>query len=267
MDLNRLLECAVDATKAAGGYALTNWSRRREVAQTFAHDVKLALDLESQQVAEAFIRRHFPDHHILGEESPGIHPASTASDQEFEWIIDPIDGTVNFSHGLPLWCCSIAVRSRGQVVAGAVYAPALNELYTAHIESEAECNGTTLHVSTVSTLEKALVTTGLDKNLDPRLPPFEIFRELSLHVQKARIMGVAALDICRVAAGQADGYFENGIYIWDIAAANLIVERAGGRTDIIADLGEGRLRVMASNGLLHHALRDLIVGTIRRHTG
>jgi len=255
-----LLEAARAAAQAAGQHALRNRERRSEVVATFAHDVKLRLDLESQEVAESVLRQRFPHHRIRGEESTG--PAAGPDDGTCEWIIDPIDGTVNFSHGLPLWCCSIAVRAAGRMRAGVVYAPALDECYTATDDGPAECNGRRLAVSSVDSLSTALIMTGLDKGIDPRLPPFEIFRTLSSSVQKARIMGVAALDLCRVAAGQADGYFENGIYIWDIAAAGLIVERAGGQSEILADLGGGRLRHIASNGHIHTALRNLIQSVI-----
>jgi myo-inositol-1(or 4)-monophosphatase len=256
-----LLKAACAAAQAAGQHAWKNRGRRSEVVASFAHDVKLRLDLESQEVAESVLRQFFPHHRIRGEESTG--PADGADDATCEWIIDPIDGTVNFSHGLPLWCCSIAVRAGGRMRAGVVYAPALDECYTATDDGPAECNGRRLAVSSVSSLSAALVMTGLDKGIDPRLPPFEIFRTLSASVQKARIMGVAALDLCRVAAGQADAYFENGIYIWDIAAAGLIVERAGGRSETLADLGGGRLRHIASNGHIHEALRDLIESVIK----
>ncbi len=255
-----LLNAAREAAHAAGQHAWQNRGRRTEVVAAYAHDVKLRLDLESQAVAESVLRRRFPDHRILGEESTGAD--ARPDDGGCEWIIDPIDGTVNFSHGLPFWCCSIAVRAAGRVRAGVVYAPALDECYTATWDGPAECNGRPLAVSAVASLAAALVMTGLDKNIDPRLPPFEVFRALSGAVQKARICGTAALDLCRVAAGQADGYFENGIYIWDIAAAGLIVERAGGRSEILADLGEGRLRHLATNGLLHDPLRALIQSAI-----
>ncbi len=250
-----LLAAAVDAATRAGRHALENLSRRGEATASFAHDVKLHLDVECQAVAERAIRERFPGHAILGEEGS---PAGGGGD--FRWIIDPIDGTVNFSHGLPFWCCSIAAEYRGETVAGTVYAPALGECYTAAAGGPARCNGRILAVSTVASLAQSIVLTGLDKNVNPRLPPFELFRELSAHVQKARIMGAAALDICRVAAGQADGYFETGIYIWDVAAGAFIVRQAGGCAEVMRrDPGpDGRLAFLASNGLIHSALRAVI---------
>ena len=255
-----LLKAAHAAALAAGQHAWRNRERRSEVVAAFAHDVKLRLDVESQEVAESVLRQHYPRHHIRGEESAASDAAP--ENAACEWIIDPIDGTVNFSHGLPLWCCSVAVRAGGRMRAGVVYAPALDECYSATDDGPAECNGRRLKVSAVDSLAAALVMTGLDKGIDPRLPPFEIFRTLSVSVQKARIMGVAALDLCRVAAGQADAYFENGIYLWDIAAAGLIVERAGGRSETLVELDGGRLRHLASNGHIHEALRNLLQSVI-----
>ena len=264
--VNRLLAVAVAAATTAGRHALRNGRRRGESVARFAHDVKLKLDHECQERAERVIRRAYPDHAILGEESTGPRQTSASG---FEWVIDPIDGTVNFSHGQPFWCCAIAACYRGQTVAAAVFAPALNELYTATSHAPARCNGQLLRVSPVARLDHALVMSGLDKSMDPRLPPFEVFRTLSAHTQKTRIAGCAALDICRVARGQADGYFESGIYIWDVAAAGLIAERAGGRGEILQRQDGGRLCFLASNGHIHRPLRALVTGVIgaaaRRH--
>ena len=250
------LEIAVAAARAAGGHARDQRHRRGEAHQLLAHDVKLALDVECQGIAEKILRARAPGHAILGEESVGA--AETADADTPLWIVDPIDGTVNFSHGLPFWCCSIGVRLGTRTLAGAVYAPDMDELYTATADGPALCNGAPLHVSSVAAVSEALIMTGLDKQVDPRLPPFEIFRAISVQAQKARIVGTAALDLCRVAAGQADAYFESGIYVWDIAAAALIVERAGGRTELLGELGHGRLRFLASNGLIHEAVRNII---------
>ena len=251
-----LLAIAVDAARAAGRHACEQRHRRGEAHQRLAHDVKLALDVECQGIAEAIIRKRAPAQAILGEESPG--EAGCVDSGTPLWIIDPIDGTVNFSHGLPFWCCSIAVRLGARALAGTVYAPDLNELYTATADGPALCNGAPLRVSSVAAVSEALIMTGLDKHVDPRMPPFEIFRAISVQAQKARIEGSAALDLCRVASGQADAFFESGIYIWDIAAGALIVERAGGRAELLGELGRGRLSFLASNGLIHEAIRNII---------
>jgi myo-inositol-1(or 4)-monophosphatase len=253
-DPRTLRDGAVEAATTAARYALRHWGRRHEVVGRGAHDVKLRLDLECQALAERLLRRRFPGHAFLGEEGTPL----AAAEGMVEWVVDPIDGTVNFSHGLPFWCCSVAARSGDEVLAGAVYAPALDELYTAAVGAPARRNGRALRVSRERSVSRALVMTGLDKSQDPRRPSFETFRRLSAHVQKARVVGCAAVDLCRVAAGEADAYFESGIYVWDIAAAGLMVRQAGGRTEVLEDLGGHRMRYLGSNGALHAALRRLV---------
>lgn len=250
-----LLEVAVKAARAAGRHAARNLARRQESILVAAHDVKLALDVECQKIAERTILASFPDHAILGEETAG----ETAPDHSpYVWIIDPIDGTVNFSHGLPFWCCSVAVRHKGRTVAGTVFAPALDELYTATGTGPALRNGKPIRVSKTARLEAALVMTGLDQKLSRRMKRLALFKAIAESVRKARVMGAAALDACRVAAGQADAYFESGIYTWDVAAAGLVVERAGGRIETLATPGPHRLVFLASNGRIHQPMQRLI---------
>lgn len=258
--LNQLLEGAVAAVRSAGGHALAHFARRREVVARFAHDIKLKLDEECQQIAQTELAARFPNHAIIGEEDATV---GTRAGAEVEWVVDPIDGTVNYSHGLPFWCCSVAAVREGRTVAGAVYAPCLDACYTARLGGGAFCNGSPIRVSDVAALQEAMVLTGLDKTPDRGFPPFSLFQATSRHVQKARIMGSAALDICRVAHGQADGYFESGIYIWDIAAARLVVAEAGGREEILQRKDHGRLSFVATNGLIHEAYKAILLDALR----
>lgn len=253
LDLDELLSCAERAARKAGLHALQQRHRRNEVIESFAHDVKLKLDQECQAVAEDVIRRRFSDHGILGEESNG-----DISNSETFWIIDPIDGTVNYFHGLPLWCCSVAVQQGKQIIAGAVYAPILDECYTAHAEKTAECNGKTITVSQTKLLDQAVVATGLYKNSQDLSSSMELFKTLSMKTQKLRIMGSAALDICHVACGKTDGYYESGIYLWDMAAGSLIVEQAGGHTEILDQTEGHRVRFMAANRHVFHPLKQVL---------
>lgn len=250
-----LLECAVRAVRAAGRHALANPGRRTESLAVSHHDVKLALDVECQQVAEQAIRDIYPAHAILGEESTG---SSSTGNGEFEWIIDPIDGTVNFSHGLARWCSSVAVRRDSTILAGAVFAPQLDELYTAADGIPSTLNGNPVHVSSANELSASLVFTGFAKDLPEDIETkFQTFRRIAMKAQKTRIMGAAALDICEVACGRGEGYYESGIYIWDIAAAGLIVRQAGGRTDILRKLDAERLIFLATNGKIHEELKAI----------
>ncbi len=248
-----LLACAVEAARAAGRHAVDNEHRRGEVAQTLAHDVKLNLDTECQHKAEAVIRHAYPGHAILGEEG-----GAEGDDETPLWIIDPIDGTVNFSHGLTYWCASIAVQHRGRMVAGAVYAPMMKELYTARADGPALCNDKPIRVSSVKDLASTLALTGLEKTFDAHLGSLAVTREVSLKVQKIRLFGAAALDICHVACGRADAFFESGVYVWDVAAGGLIAERAGGCAEHLKQLGKHRTRYVCSNGHIHDALKSII---------
>lgn len=248
-----LLDCAVAAARAAGRHALRHTKRRREVFALYRHDVKLVLDRECQAVAHGVIRRRFPDHGILGEEKLDSNRAS-----EFLWIIDPIDGTVNFFHGLPIWCVSIAVQAQGRSAAGAVYAPELDEFYTARIGCPALCNGRPIAVSANARLNQALVSTGVGKQTRDNSSYAGLFETLGGRIQKLRILGSAALDICNVARGRTEGFFESGIFIWDAAAGSLIVEQAGGRAEILASGPGHRLALLASNGKIHERLKAIV---------
>jgi len=165
-----LLDCAVAAARAAGDHALRNAARRTDAAVRMRHDVKLRLDIECQAIAEEAVRARFPSHAVLAEEQPEEAQRHEAP-EGFQWVIDPIDGTVNFSHGFPWWCCSVAVRRGEEVLAGAVYAPALGRLYTAAADGPALGDGAPLAVSSVSSLEQALVFTAPDAAARP-LGPF-----------------------------------------------------------------------------------------------
>lgn len=222
-DLPAFQACCIDAVRAAGQHAVKHKPRRVEIHERFSHDVKLKLDHECQAVATDVVLSRYPDDRILGEEG-----SQTGQGNAPEWIIDPIDGTVNFFHGLPWWCNSVAVRIDGRVVAGAVYAAELNMMFAAVDDGAAELNGETLSLRSSIRLADALVITGSEKELAPDSLPMATAQRIAPHVQKIRIMGAAALDICQVASGAADAFYQVGLYIWDVAAAGLIVERAGG---------------------------------------
>jgi len=223
ISLTHLLDVAICAAEAAGNHALQNKDRRKEATETFSHDMKLVLDMECQKIAEGVIAGEFPEHGILGEEDSS--PNSTAA---YEWIIDPIDGTMNYTNGFPYWCNAVAVRYHDKVLAGCVFAPEFGDYFTAHIEDSAKLNGELIRVSDTEHLQDSLIFTGLSKHMESsREPHFDMFHMLALNTQKVRIAGSAALDLCNVAAGRGDGFFETSIYLWDYAAAGLIAEQAG----------------------------------------
>jgi myo-inositol-1(or 4)-monophosphatase len=253
VDFARWQDVAIEAAQAAGFHALNHLNRRHEIAQKFEHDVKLQLDLECQAAAESIVRKYFPEHGILGEEG-----RRTVAREIPRWIIDPIDGTVNFFHGLPLWCSSVALQFEGRIVAGAVFMPELEELYTARIDGPALCNDKPIAPSRAARLADAMILTGLSKHIHENPVAFEMLKELTLLSQKVRVMGSAALDICHVACGKADGYIETGIYLWDVAAAGLVAERAGAHPEIIEELAEYRYRYICTNGKITGEVKDLL---------
>lgn len=252
-----LLECALAAARAAGDHARTHTARRTEVDTRTAHDVKLNLDWEAQEKAAEVIHASYPTHPILGEERSHDRDPSQP-----RWIVDPIDGTVNFSHGWPLWCSSVAVEHQGRTLAGAIYAPDIGATYTATADQPARLNGEVITVSSVDHLAEALIMTDTNKEPCDFAAGTALYGKILYRAQKARVMGSAALDICRVACGQGEGYTALGIYPWDTAAAALILERAGGRFEVIEELGDLRFRVVCSNGRVHAELKALFMETL-----
>ncbi|HMO50932.1 MAG TPA: inositol monophosphatase family protein [Kiritimatiellia bacterium] len=238
-----------EAVIAAGEHAVRHRPRHQEVHTRYAHDIKLALDHECQEVAVEAIRRHAPDAHVVGEEGT----VASAGADGVEWIVDPIDGTVNFFHGLTWWCSSVAVRVDGVIQAGAVYAPEAGLLFDADRFGPARLNERIVRGGGVERLADALAITGSEKELEPGVPPLHAAQTLAPHVQKIRILGAAAIDLCQVASGAADLFFQNGLYLWDIAAAGLIIERAGGCYRQMPSGLPGRYRVLAAG---HPAVAD-----------
>lgn len=224
-----LLEIAEAATRAAGAHALKHYARRAHALKTTDHDVKLELDVECQHVAAGVIKSAFPEHAFLGEE--GGQEEAVAP--EYRWIVDPIDGTVNFSHGLPIWCCSIAVEHRGRSLAGAVFLPMMNELYSARVDAAAHLNGNPIRVSSTKTMRESMVYTGVLKRSDDEGASARVFDRLARDFQKVRILGSAAAELCYVACGRGDAYIETTIHVWDVAAGRLLIERAGGRAQTL----------------------------------
>jgi myo-inositol-1(or 4)-monophosphatase len=246
----QLLEICIEAAKAAGAHALNHLDRREEVIESFDHDVKLVMDRECQTVAEGVVHSYFPDHAVLGEEG------AIETENAVEWVVDPIDGTANYTRGFPYWCCSLAVRYKGNVLAGCVYVPPLNECYSATIDSPALCNGEPIHSSSIPTLKQATFFAGLTKDIDPRAIDF--FGDMAPRVSKIRMLGCAAIDICHVACGRSDGYFEPGLYLWDVAAAGLIARRAGAITSEWPRVEEHGVRFLCSTQSIHSEIKTTV---------
>lgn len=228
------------------------------------HDISLKgpLDLvtEADRAAELLIasrlRSAFPDHDLLGEE--GSRSENTGA--RYRWVIDPLDGTTNFAHGLPTFAVSIALEDAGQPVAGVIYDPMRNELFRAIKGGGATLNGEPIHVSGIEQLQSAILVTGFAHTLEQRRLQGLAWCGLLERVRALRQTGSAALNLCYVAAGRLEGYWERGIQPWDVSAGALLVSEAGGQ---VTDREGGPFNahdrvVVATNGLVHQDLLAIL---------
>ena len=259
MSPSLLLAVAVQAARRASSHAASHAARSHDANAIAHNDVKLKLDEECQSIAIRTILDAFPSHAILAEEDTEELAALKAQSSEYQWIIDPIDGTVNFFHGNPYWCCSVAVRRGEETLAGCVCAPDEGLLFEASLDGPALCNGVPIHVASTTNPDEAEVLTGADKSEDPAQRPFRFFTAIAALVQRPRMCGAAALDLCNVARGAFDAYFEPGIFTWDIAAGDLILRRAGGTGLVMRRFGGHKLAYLGTcTPTLRTALANVI---------
>ena len=268
VELKQAVGAAVAAAREAGVLLRRELTRPKRINETTRHDIKLELDVRCQKLIERQLLRSFPAVPVLGEEGVLGDP-----DAAWRWVVDPIDGTVNYTYGIPHACVSIALQGPAEQIpglgrdanpyggyrtaVGVVYDPFCDELWTACAGGAAWLNGRRIQVSKRTRLGEAIITVGFAKHrssLDHMLP---VFTRLIHRVRKLRIMGSAALALTYVASGRFDGYIESGIRLWDIAAGALILESAGGRFWCEPLATPYSYRLLASNGPLHRALRPL----------
>ena len=255
------LKCATEAALKAGELLRKHQHAHKKVNEAIQHDIKLELDVRTQKLIEAHFRKEFPGSALFGEEGISGDPHA-----EFRWVIDPIDGTVNFAYGIPHACVSIALQERAaagkgvtrdgyRTIAGVVHDPFCDETWTAVLAGPAKLNGTKISVSDRSRLDEAIVSMGFAKSSETTKVILPHLIDLVYRVRKIRIMGSAALSMVYVASGRFDAYIEGGVRLWDIAAGGLILECAGGefwREEIDA---EHTYRLIANNGLLRKKLK------------
>jgi len=252
------LATAVEAALLSGRIQRKYFRQPVQIDKKGPIDLVTAADLEVEREFRQLIAARFPSHTVLGEEQ-GSGPAP--ADARFRWIIDPIDGTTNFAHGLALFCASIALEIDGQLAIGAVYDPIAEELFTAERGVGAWLNGGPLRVSDCDQLLNSLLCTGFPYSVrEKRQQMVDVFGAFLGEAQGVRRLGSAALDLCYVAAGRFDGFWEERLHPWDMAAAALIVEEAGGRVTDYADAPVDLFRgqIVASNGKVHRAMIDAI---------
>ena len=248
----------MEAACSAGKILRERVDSIREIRHKGVVDIVTDVDLQSEHEISTALLQAFPSHTLLGEEGG----ARGGGDTRYRWIVDPLDGTTNYAHGFPFFCVSIGLEVEGEMALGVAYDPSLDELFVAEAGRGASVNGQPIRASSTTELSQALLATGFpyDRAEFPRA--LRSFEALSLRSQAVRRAGSAVLDLCYVACGRLDGYWEHHVRAWDVAAGSLIVVEAGGAvtaTDGSAfsvDSGQ----VLSSNGVLHPALTEVLAG-------
>lgn len=220
----KLLDTALVAAQAAGQLLIEKLNTTLSIDFKGRANMVTEADRASENLIVEMIQREFPDHQILTEERPQIE-----SDSDFKWIIDPLDGTTNFVHGFPMFAVSIGLEIAGQMVLGVVFHPTTNELFSAIHGKGAFLNKQPISVSSVETLSHSLLATGFPYELDaPFYRNMEFFKRFYVKCQGVRRPGSAALDLCYLACGRYDGFWEFCLHPWDVAAASVVISEAGG---------------------------------------
>lgn len=242
--MKHYLNAAENAARAAGKLLCANFQRRQRVKVAAAHDIKLEIDVQAQELIGKLLLGEFPTHALYGEE--GI-VGDQSSDHQ--WIVDPLDGTVNYFYGIPHFCVSIALRQRGEIIIGVIYDPIRDEMWVAQKGDVSNLNGSPVHVSDRTELAEAVISIGLAKTGETIDKNFPLLQQMIHRVRKCRVLGSAALDMAYVASGRLDAYVETGISLWDIAAGCLLVENAGGTVDLrLRENMKDKYSIAASNG-------------------
>jgi myo-inositol-1(or 4)-monophosphatase len=249
-----MLDTAIAAAREAGAFLIENVGRVRsiEIKKGEERNLVSEIDKGSEALIIRRIKEKYPDHAVLAEES-----GESGTGAEYTWVIDPLDGTTNYLHGIPIFSVTIGIERRGELIAGVIYDPNRDELYTAELGGGAFCNGKKISVSTQSTLISSVLVTGFP--YDVATNPGKLiqhFEGFLMESRGLRRLGSAAIDLAYVAHGWFDGYYEGHLNAWDMAAGVLLVREAGGRvTDFHGKPIDIRQKtIVASNGLIHEAM-------------
>ncbi|HYP54582.1 MAG TPA: inositol monophosphatase family protein [Pyrinomonadaceae bacterium] len=254
-----MLNFAVQLAQDAGRVLADRFGRALQVSNKGDIDLVTEADLAAERLIVERVRSHFPRHAVLAEESGENEAAGGAS--EWKWIVDPLDGTTNYAHGYPCFCVSVALEHDGRVVLGVIYDPTREETFAAERGEGATLNGRRVRVSDVQDLNRAMLCTGFPYDVRERGEFARHFTNFIMSAQAVRRDGSAALDLAYVACGRFDGFWEEGLRPWDVAAGRILVEEAGGRVTHY----DGRPfdiytpPIAASNGLVHDAMLRVLV--------
>jgi len=254
-----MLNIAVEAAKLAGRFLKQNLGRIKDIQEKSGQERNLVTDIDkrSEEIIIETIKKHFPQHDILAEETGG----KKGNSSDYKWIIDPLDGTTNFTHGLPVFCVSIGVEWKNEIIAGVIYDPNLDELFTAEKGNGALLNGKRIKVSQIESINRSLLVTGFPYNITENPDnAVEHFVNFLLSAQAVRRMGSAAIDLAYVAVGRYDGFWEVALNPWDMAAGALLVKEAGG---FITDFSGKHFsiydkQILATNSKVHKEMLELL---------
>lgn len=238
--------------KTAGAYILKRYHEDFKIMEKSGiNNLVTEVDLATEELIKNQIKEYYPDHGFIGEEYGDENENAT-----FKWIIDPIDGTINYAHGIPLYCVSIAVAKDNEVILGAIFNPATDEFFIAEKDNGAYCNGKKMQVSTNENLAKSFLVTGFPYQFPDKKVITDTFASLVTQGIPVRRLGSAALDLAYVADGRFDGFWEYNLNAWDIAAGYLLVQEAGGVvTNFNNEKGHfSHQQTLATNGYIHQQL-------------
>lgn len=240
-----LLDFSITLAKQAGEKIRAACDTELQINEAYQHDLKIQLDVDIQSFLEREILARYPGHFILGEEG-----GEGSGGKGLEWIIDPIDGTVNLVYGIPHFCVSIATRLDDVIQTGVIYDPMRDECFHTLKGGGAFRNGNPIHVSQRSKLNESIVALGFSKEAATVEKCLTLYQFYSRNVRKLRALGSAALDMAYIASGRMDAYIEQGIKIWDIASGQLLIEESGGKVELTPLDKPHHFHIVASNGLL-----------------
>jgi myo-inositol-1(or 4)-monophosphatase len=253
------LALAIDAARDAGAFLAANLGKVRTITDkdTLGKDLVTEIDRASEEMILGRIRKAFPGDEVLAEEGG----KGAGAESGYRWVVDPLDGTTNYTHGFPVFCVSIGIEREGTMVAGVIYDPNFDEMFTAALGSGARLNGEPMRVSSIDRLGRSLLVTGFPYNINENPDHcIERFTGALMKSQAVRRMGSAAIDLAYVACGRYEGFWEVGLHPWDVAAGALLVAEAGG-TVTGFDGGPCSIYgrdIAASNGRVHQQLLDCI---------
>ena len=258
--MSDILQIIETIARQAGAVLMEGYGNVRHIEQKGVIDLVTEFDRRSEDLIISSIQQEFPDHAILAEESG---PNQTTS--EYQWVIDPLDGTTNFAHGIPVFCVTVALLKNNSPLVGVVYDPLRNEMFSAELGQRATLNEHPIHVSSRTDLRQSILSTGFpyDLHTNPR-NNFAQFAQFQMRARAVRHLGSAALDCAWTAMGRLDGYWEFGVKPWDVGTGALLVREAGGRVTTV-DRDEDFLAndsIVVSNGLLH----DQMLGVLSEST-